>query len=138
KGLGLRDWSDVLGVASMCGWDPAVVSRAAARCSDLFAEGMTFRTLLEGHDDHSEVTYLPDTVTLGNLQQHEPGAENSQSEGASRKVKTDRYGAAQPKRSKPREESDGEMHGGVHVDGFLQPIKRHQSWGLKKRPKRKR
>ncbi|KAL9577692.1 MAG: hypothetical protein Q9212_006205 [Teloschistes hypoglaucus] len=138
KGLGLRDWSDVLGVASMCGWDPAVVSRAAARCSDLFEEGMTFRTLLEGRNDHSEVTYLPDTVTLGNLQQKEAGAENSLSEGASRKVKADRSGKNSLKRSKLGKESDEEMHGGVHVDGFLQPIKRHQSWGLKKRPKRKR
>ncbi|KAI4198065.1 MAG: hypothetical protein LQ350_005506 [Teloschistes chrysophthalmus] len=138
KGLGLRDWSDVLGVASMCGWDPAVVSRAAARCSDLFEEGMTFRTLLEGHNDHSEVTYLPDTVKLGKLQRQESAAEKSRSEDASRKAKTDRSGANRFNRSKLGEESDEEMHGGVHIDGFLQPIKRHQSWGLKKRPKRKR
>ncbi|KAI9774210.1 MAG: hypothetical protein M1839_001756 [Geoglossum umbratile] len=46
--LGLRDWSDVLGIASMVGWDPETISRAAARCSTLFGEGISFRTLAEG------------------------------------------------------------------------------------------
>ncbi|KAI9715471.1 MAG: hypothetical protein M1812_005947 [Candelaria pacifica] len=46
--LGLRDWSDVLGIASMVGWEPQVIERAAARCSSLFAEGISFRTLEEG------------------------------------------------------------------------------------------
>ncbi|KAI9750524.1 MAG: hypothetical protein M1815_001746 [Lichina confinis] len=45
--LGLRDWSEVLGFASMTGWDPDVVSRAAERCSRLFGERMDFRTLKE-------------------------------------------------------------------------------------------
>ena len=45
--LGLRDWSEVLGFASMTGWDPDVVSRAAERCSRLFGEQMNFRTLTE-------------------------------------------------------------------------------------------
>lgn len=46
--LGIRDWSDVLGIASMTGWSPAVVNRAAQRCADLFGEDMAFRTLKEG------------------------------------------------------------------------------------------
>lgn len=33
--LGLRDWADVMGMASMTGWDPAVVERASARCEQL-------------------------------------------------------------------------------------------------------
>ena len=46
--LGLRDWSDVVGIASMIGWPPTVVSRAAKRCADLFGEDMAFQTLKEG------------------------------------------------------------------------------------------
>ncbi|WEW59266.1 hypothetical protein PRK78_004735 [Emydomyces testavorans] len=46
--LGLRDWSDVLGVASMMGWPNAAVMRAARRCADLFDQDMIFRTLNEG------------------------------------------------------------------------------------------
>jgi RNA polymerase I specific transcription initiation factor len=46
--LGLMDWSDLLGVASMVGWDLEAVGRAAARCSTLFGEGIRFRTLAEG------------------------------------------------------------------------------------------
>lgn len=40
--LNPRDWSEVLGVASLCRWDPEVVSRAARRCESLFGESMTF------------------------------------------------------------------------------------------------
>lgn len=46
--LGLRDWSDVLGIASMTGWPTAAVMRAARRCADLFGEDMVFQTLEEG------------------------------------------------------------------------------------------
>lgn len=46
--LGLRDWSDVLGVASMTGWAQPAVMRAARRCADLFDEDMIFRTMDEG------------------------------------------------------------------------------------------
>ena len=40
--LNPRDWSEVLGVASLLGWNADVVQRATARCSDLFDESMTF------------------------------------------------------------------------------------------------
>jgi len=43
--MGLRDWSDVLGVAAMQGWDRAVVDAAAGRCAALFGEGMDFRVV---------------------------------------------------------------------------------------------
>ncbi|KAJ0295772.1 hypothetical protein COL516b_012267 [Colletotrichum fioriniae] len=45
---GLRDWSDVIGAASLSGFKPEVVARAAQRCADLFGQGMEMRTLLEG------------------------------------------------------------------------------------------
>jgi len=43
--LGLRDWSDVLGIAALQGWDAAVIDAAARRCASLFGEGMDFRVL---------------------------------------------------------------------------------------------
>lgn len=48
KQLKLRDWSEVLGMAALTGWDPGVVQRAAERCSRLFGEDMLFRTFHEG------------------------------------------------------------------------------------------
>jgi hypothetical protein len=61
--LGLRDWSDILGVASMVGWEPEAISRAAVRCSTLFGEGINFRTLAE------EETFLGD----GRVLEYRPG-----------------------------------------------------------------
>lgn len=46
--LGLRDWSDVVGMAALTGWNPAVVERASERCARLFGENMLFRTFHEG------------------------------------------------------------------------------------------
>ena len=40
--LNPRDWSEVIGMASLVGWDPAIVERAARRCSSLFGENMQF------------------------------------------------------------------------------------------------
>jgi len=49
---GLRDWSEVLGMASLIGWDPAVIERTRSRCRDLFGEDMHLYTLAE-HDGSS-------------------------------------------------------------------------------------
>lgn len=46
--LGLRDWSDIVGMAALTGWDPTVVRRASERCANLFGENMMFRTFFEG------------------------------------------------------------------------------------------
>ncbi|KAI9680392.1 MAG: hypothetical protein M1829_001278 [Trizodia sp. TS-e1964] len=40
--LGLRDWSDILSMACLIGWDANAVLRASDRCSRLFGESMTF------------------------------------------------------------------------------------------------
>lgn len=55
-----RDWGDVLGVASMSGWDSKTVSKAAYRCSTLFGEGIKFRELEENGNDPIETKFLPD------------------------------------------------------------------------------
>ena len=65
--LGTRDWSEVLGMASLIGWDQAVVDRAARRCASLFGEGMIMRTM--PHDatepSHDRVTdCVPDMVPI--------------------------------------------------------------------------
>jgi hypothetical protein len=46
--LPLRDWSEVMGLASMLGLPRDAVMRASKRCADLFAQDMTFRTFHEG------------------------------------------------------------------------------------------
>ncbi|EER45178.1 conserved hypothetical protein [Histoplasma capsulatum H143] len=46
--LGLRDWSDIVGIASISGWPTSVVMRTAKRCSELFGEDMAFNILTEG------------------------------------------------------------------------------------------
>lgn len=60
---GLRDWSEVLGIAAMVGWSPAVVIRAAKRCSALFGEDMAFQKFHEGKvekvkEDEEHVRYI--------------------------------------------------------------------------------
>ena len=59
--MGLRDWSDVLGIAAMQGWDRAVIDATAERCSALFEEGMDFR-VVDGLDVN-EFSYLPVEIT---------------------------------------------------------------------------
>ncbi|RAL05922.1 uncharacterized protein BO80DRAFT_397240 [Aspergillus ibericus CBS 121593] len=46
--LGIRDWSEVLGVAAIIGLPPAVVMRTSQRCASLFGEDMAFQVLKEG------------------------------------------------------------------------------------------
>jgi hypothetical protein len=45
--LRLRDWSDVIGAASIAGFPPHVIARATKRCADLFGESMILRRLDE-------------------------------------------------------------------------------------------
>lgn len=43
--LRLRDWSQVVGVAAIRGWEKETVSRAARACARLFGEDMGFRSM---------------------------------------------------------------------------------------------
>ena len=45
--LGLRDWSDVLGMATLTDWNENVVARAGERCAKIFGEDMLFRKFFE-------------------------------------------------------------------------------------------
>ncbi|GME64404.1 RNA polymerase I specific transcription initiation factor RRN9 [Neofusicoccum parvum] len=64
--VGLRDWSEVLGMAAMLGgFKPDVIDRAARRCANLFGEGMAFQVLEESTalETHGErVEYVPEAV----------------------------------------------------------------------------
>ena len=116
--LGLRDWSDVVGIASMLGWGRNVVGSATARCATLFDEGIKFRTLEEGRQIPEEHQYSPNAPSL-------VFAENMQS-GTSRakNAKGNRFESA--------------MVGGIHVDGFLKPIEGKKSWMYDNNKKSKR
>ena len=116
--LGLRDWSDVLGIASMIGWHQNVVGSTSARCATLFEEGIKFRTLEEGRNTHEEHLYLPNAppiVSVGHSQSDTLRTREAHSSSF-----------------------DGAMVGAVHVDGFLKPIEGKKSWiyGNKKHSKR--
>lgn len=63
--LELRDWSDVLSIASMTGIDSKVVQRAASRCAALLGEVMPLRALHENPWEGEEIIYLPRCSTSG-------------------------------------------------------------------------
>ena len=114
--LGLRDWSDVLGVVSVSDFPPEVIAKAAGRCSKLFDEGILFRTLYEGKKGYREVKYLPDLVPVAELQDFLlPEAEKTSLQADSKEEKL----------------------GAVHVDGFMQPINKHKSWSRRSRSMKK-
>ena len=117
--LGLRDWSDVLGIAAMTGWQQSVVGIATARCATLFEEGIKFRTLEEGKEVCEADVYLPNAAPHFSVQ-------HGQSDSwRAREGSNNRFGGA--------------MVGAVHVDGFLKPIDGKKSWKYdKKQPKRRR
>ena len=106
--LGLRDWSDVLGIASMIGWHQNVIGSATARCATLLEEGITFRTLQEGQTVQEEQLYLPNAPPLVTREQNQ----------------SDKWRA----KESPSNRFEGATVGGVHVDGFLKPIEGKKSW----------
>ena len=109
--LGLRDWGDVLGVASMTSWESAVVEKAATRCASLFRHGITFRTLEEGGEGgegYAERRHLNGAIA--------PTVTTKAKEAMARE------GAASSRKN------EKDMVGGVHVDGYLEPIEGKKAW----------
>ena len=107
--FGLRDWSDVLGIASMTGWEAAVVGRAATRCAALFHEGISFRTLTEGRDKAAEISYLPSNSRQPEITGLDTGF-------------SDRPGCFE------RTDQNEKLTGGVPDDGFFQHIEAENHW----------
>ena len=112
--IGLRGWSDILGIASMTGWESAIIEKTATRCAALFEEGISFRTLAEGKDEVEEVSYLPGLPKQPKLEMLGKGF----------------AGGLQDSRDI---EGDKRLVGGVHVDTFLQPIEAEHHWKRKQR-----
>ncbi|KAL9020038.1 MAG: hypothetical protein Q9185_002727 [Variospora sp. 1 TL-2023] len=129
---GLRDWSDVLGVASMCGWDAGVVDRAATRSSALFEESFVLRTLYEGQAGYYDTKYLPKASTSGGLREPAIGTQHAQDHRDNAGSRTVSHG---PDLS---EDNHDGIYGGVHVDGFLQTIPMHKSWTRQRGKRRKK
>lgn len=136
-----RDWSQVLAMATVAGISPQVISRAATRCSALFNESMAFQQMPERVAD---VAY-PDPVTF---QPSDFSAESAQTRLDEQPRTWDiKEGCPYPdchlyklQRTATKTmdhlrklhhwhplpwDLDAEltgMVGGVHVDGFLQPV----------------
>ena len=185
---GLRDWSDVIGVASMTSWEPKTVQRTAIRCASLFDEGIKFRTLEENGTVGNEISILPNSRTeqtesnplsggISSKPQDQAQNQNHNHDSAHipkpRRPVRDRQGsryycpvadcnrssegfstasllrrhlkgvhkqlrtqsAAALYENNENDENvvddDDEMVGGVHVDGFLQPVPMPESWVYK-------
>ena len=158
---GLLDWSEILGIASMIGWDEKAVSRTAQRCASVFDESMTFRTFEE---DLSKMTPTVSVnsinrTTLPSLSQNSglgqpPRAEKRPPFAAwSRRCPhTDCWGhdkefqfpyrvvehikrihGYDPRTNNP--DNEDRKHGGVHVDGYLEQIVPKRNWIRRQRSK---
>ena len=118
--LGLRNWNDVVAIASMIGWRQSVVGKATTRCAAIFEESIMFRVLEEGKPLHAEQLYSPNAPAPG-------------------PVSLGGHGHSQSEILRARDQSDDdEMVGAVHVDGFLKPIERKKSWIYPRYKKSKR
>ncbi|RMZ09115.1 hypothetical protein D0860_04409 [Hortaea werneckii] len=95
KELGLRDWSEVLGVAALTGWDQTVVDRTAQRCAALFGEKMAMRFMPEMPVDKLNdevVQYLPETIPP--LESEDSEQEEDKEEALSSGTKCQQIGGA--------------------------------------------
>ena len=202
--LGHRDWSDIMGIASLTGFSPTAIQAASKRCAALFGEAITFRTL------PADITSTPEEFgfsgynQIGNPKEN-PGSDRSASTSASDsdpdsdssssseksespskppahgkpqsvlsppsdpKAHTSRLHAKRlardlrsgkifahycpvatcprsargfsrlwnmrqhlrkkhPERGGDEDEDEDEMLGGVHVDGFLRPVRMSRGW----------
>lgn len=82
--LGTRDWSEVLGVASLVGWDRTVVDRAGRRCAALFGEGMYMRALpgiTSAYSGDGLFRYPPDALPRAEHEPDQPATSKSEESG---------------------------------------------------------
>ncbi|CBX94540.1 hypothetical protein LEMA_P120310.1 [Plenodomus lingam JN3] len=148
---GLIDWSEVLGLAAVKGWDERALARTAQRCANLFGESMSFMPFDADAVPQAlpePVTFSPATIPAPNV----PSVLGSSSGkrpffqvGTLRCPHEDCYGHAKdfalPYRVvehcirvhgyDPRTNiNDNETRtlGGVQIDGFLQPVTVKPGW----------
>jgi hypothetical protein len=148
---GLIDWSEVLGLAAVQGWDAGAVARTAQRCATLFGEGMSFMPFQEAlalKPAAEPVAYTPSVIPppiMPAIPQRPTPKRPLFQPGTLRCPHTDCFGHekdfALPYRVvehcirvhgyDPRtNDSDNEERtvGGVHIDGFLQPVTAKPGW----------
>ncbi|EMD65637.1 hypothetical protein GGP41_010508 [Bipolaris sorokiniana] len=144
-GRGLMDWSEVLGLAAVRGWDKAAVARTAQRCAALFGESMSFIPYNESLASQSApkpIWYTPSTPAATSLlsSTKPPASEHPLSQfNTLRCPHTDCYAHEYDFESPNRvaehcyrvhgydpnindAEKEEKVTGCVHIDGFLQPI----------------
>jgi hypothetical protein len=150
-----RDWSNILGVASMIGVPSDVLSRAASRCAAIFGEGMSFATLNE-----EDAGIAPKTVTIDPADFQSRGSTDMLNPRKPPFMWTAEQGCPFPDCAwfgiRPGEgrtersikdhvrlkhewvKSHGleqlqqllqEKDGAIHIDGYLKPIQKSQIWG---------
>ncbi|RFU32568.1 hypothetical protein B7463_g3786, partial [Scytalidium lignicola] len=178
KRLGLRDWSEVIGSASLVGFSEEVIARAAQRCADLFGEGVKLRSLVESSVGTKGVDHLT-TYCPGKVPELDPQVESTE-ELSEFDSTSSRDSGSKSSRSRKQSQpgkaplqqhscfcpiadceryvegfnsnkdlqnhlekvhnmskgqiddllldSDNEMDGAVHVDGFMKPVKALKGW----------
>ncbi|KAF2819900.1 hypothetical protein CC86DRAFT_374630 [Ophiobolus disseminans] len=148
---GLMDWSEVLGLAAAKGWDQRAISRTAQRCAALFGESMSLVPLEEGFATKTSaepVQYTPSSIPAPDVlfrRRSAPPKRPYFQSGTLRCPHVDCYGHAKDFEAPYRvvqhcirvheydprtNDSDNEDRtvGGVHIDGFLQPIPAQRGW----------
>jgi hypothetical protein len=158
--FGLMDWSEVLGIASVTGWNERAVARTAQRCASLFGEGMAFRSFNENLAMSSvpePIQYTPSTIPGSDILGISDSSTSKRpffDTGTLRCPHTDCWGHREefpipyrviehvkrvhgydPRTNNP--DNEERKYGGVHLDGFLQPITAKQGWMGRGRTKSK-
>lgn len=149
--IGLLDWSEVLGIASMTGWNSKAITRTAQRCAALFGESMSFLPLDEGLASQptppEPIVFTPSTVppldltdkrnaikkrpyfNIGTLRCPHPECPQHHEDYAIpyRVIEHCKRVHGYDPRTNDSDNEDRKV-GGVHIDGFLQPITAKQGW----------
>jgi hypothetical protein len=146
--VGLMDWSEVLGLAAAKGWNEGAVSRTAQRCAALFGESMSLVPLDESiatKPPREPVHYTPSTIPAPDPSLMRPSKRPYFRPKTLRCPHVDCYGHEKDFEAPYRvvqhcirnhgydprtNDSDNEERtvGGVHIDGFLQPIEVQPGW----------
>ncbi|KAF2021998.1 hypothetical protein BU24DRAFT_438850 [Aaosphaeria arxii CBS 175.79] len=151
---GLMDWSEVLATASMTGgWPAGALSRTAQRCAALFGETISFRVFDEGLPASKPlpppVRYTPSTIAAADMiaaveaqtparrPYFEAGtlrcphvdcrAHEKDHDIPYRVVEHVKRAHGYDPRTNDSDNEDRKV-GGVHKDGFLQPITLKRGW----------
>lgn len=132
--LGLMDWSDVLGLAAIRGWNQGAIARTAQRCAALFQESMSFIPL--DADPIAQavpdpVLYTPSTIPSPNglVKSSRTGLDkccphtgcyaNKKKLASLKRHMREVHGYDY--RTNDSDNAD-RTDGGVHVDGYLKPV----------------